>query len=171
MHTSTGARSLRIERVTEQIQIVLPATGRPVSLEDSRHVLARDAESNQRRDGRSDADVWFGLRARGSAHAARDECSADVAQGPNVVQHAIELGTQGEEGIDRKAILPLRPQPVDHFGKPHALGVAARHVARFYDASRGLEPATTLRYLAPEYPEVPPPASAPFFFRVITYQQ
>jgi hypothetical protein len=115
--------------------------------------------------------VWFGLRARGSAHAARDECSADVAQGPNVVQHAIELGTQGEEGIDRKAILPLRPQPVDHFGKPHALGVAARHVARFYDASRGLEPATTLRYLAPEYPEVPPPASAPFFFRVITYQQ
>jgi hypothetical protein len=39
MHTSTGARSLRIERVTEQIQIVLPAIGRPVSLEDSRHVL------------------------------------------------------------------------------------------------------------------------------------
>ena len=136
MQTSPGSRSLRVDRLTEQIQAVLSAIGRPVSLEDSRHVLARDAESNQRRDRRSDADAWFGLRAGGSAHAPRDNCRADWACGPNVAQHAIELSSQGEESIDREAILPLRPQPVDHFRKPHALCVAARHVARFYDASR-----------------------------------
>jgi hypothetical protein len=78
MQTSTGAGSLRVERLSEQIQAVLPAIGRPVSLEDSRHVLARDAESNRRRDRRSDADVWLGFRAGSSAHATRDDRGANV---------------------------------------------------------------------------------------------
>ena len=140
MQTVPGSRSLRINRLTEQIQAVLSAIGRPVSLEDSRDVLARDAESNQRRDRRSDADAWLGLRAGGSAHPARDNCGADLACGPNVAQHALELSTQGEESIDREAILPLRPQTIDHFRKPHALCVAARHVARFYYSSRQAMP-------------------------------
>jgi hypothetical protein len=83
MQTAPGSRSLRINRLTEQIQAVLSAIGRPVSLQDSRDALARDAESNQRRNRRADADAWFGLRAGSSAHPARDNCGADLACGPN----------------------------------------------------------------------------------------
>jgi hypothetical protein len=133
MQTSASACTLRVERLTEQVQAVLSAMSRPLSLEDPRHVLGSDAESNHRDDRRSDADVRLGLSACGSAHATRDDRSVDAADGPNMAEHVIEFGPQGEEAIEREAILPLRPQPLDHFWKPHAQRVAARHVARFYD--------------------------------------
>jgi hypothetical protein len=115
MQTAPGSGSLRINRLTEQIQAVLSAIGRPVSLEDSRDVLARDAESNQRRDRRSDADAWLGLRAGGSAHPAGDNCGADLACGPNGVacpraQHA-GRGEHRSRGHPATATATDRPFP------------------------------------------------------------
>ena len=110
------------------VQSVLLAVFCPRLFQRAGLVLRSNSESCQRQNQGTHANVGFCRRTRSSTFARSDNRCLNVAAAPNPLKHTIQFVSQANERRHRNLLVPLRPQPDDHFWKPGSLCVARRHL-------------------------------------------
>ena len=86
-----------------------------------------DFESHQRQNHSAHANARLGCRSRLSAFRARDDCSLNMPDCSDLMEHFVQLVPQVDKRRHRHLRLPFRTQSSDHLRESGSLRIARGH--------------------------------------------
>ena len=100
---------------------------RPTFLEGACLRCRSDPESTERQDYGANTDVWIGALANMPTARTFQDRGMDAPFRSDPLKLRVQFIAQLDECVAGYAVMPLRAQPLNHFGKPDSLGITGGH--------------------------------------------